>query len=147
MSSKATSEDKRKHLEFIQGVINRLSSNTFLFKGWSITILGAISTATLTTGNYSLLWIILGVVLMFWAIDAYYLMLERCYRDLYNEVAAKDAAKIDYGMKVSGVKPSAWFNAARRPVLLMFYGTVLLLAIAFIIGTNLEISLEIKIKE
>ena len=30
-----------KHLEIIQGVVNRLASNSFLIKGWSMTILSA----------------------------------------------------------------------------------------------------------
>lgn len=147
MGTTPTQEDKRKHLEFIQGVINRLSSNTFLFKGWSITIIGAIFTAALTSNQYSLLWVILGVVIMFWAIDAYYLMLERCYRDLYTKIADLDPEKIDYSMKISGVKFSSWFAAAKRPVLLMFYGTTLLVTIGFILFSNLEIFLIIKQKE
>lgn len=98
MGSKTTSDDKRSHLEFIQGVINRLSSNTFLFKGWSITIVGAVFTAMVTTRNNDLLWLILGIVLIFWAIDAYYLMLERGYRKLYSQVTKANPEKIDYGM-------------------------------------------------
>ncbi len=35
-------EDKRKHLEFIQGVINRHNSNSFMIKGWTITITAAL---------------------------------------------------------------------------------------------------------
>ena len=73
MGSKTTPDDKRSHLEFIQGVINRLSSNTFLFKGWSITIIGAVFTTMIATNNNDFLWLILGIVLMFWVIDAYYL--------------------------------------------------------------------------
>ena len=30
-----------KHLEMIQGVVNRLAYNSFLIKGWSMTILAA----------------------------------------------------------------------------------------------------------
>ena len=31
-----------KHLEFIQGVVNRLGGNSFLLKGWSMTVLAAV---------------------------------------------------------------------------------------------------------
>ena len=96
MRGETTSDDKRKHLEFIQGVINRLSSNTFLFKGWSITIIVAVFTAMVTTQNYDLVWLNLGAILIFWFIDAYYLMLEQAYRKLYDKVAEMDAEKIDY---------------------------------------------------
>ena len=148
MRGKTTAEDKRKHLEFIQGVINRLSSNTFLFKGWSITIIVAVFAAMVTTKNYALMWLSLGATLIFWFIDAYYLMLEQSYRKLYDKVAETDIEKIDYKM---GVKDyicfSAWIKAFKRPVLLMFYGVILVVTICVIIGSNFDISLIIKLKE
>lgn len=147
MSNRTTPDDKRSHLEFIQGVINRLSSNTFLFKGWSITIISAIFTAMIATGNNDLLWLILGIVLMFWAIDAYYLMLERSYRKLYKQVAETSSEKISYEMNVGQfIKLSAWFEAFRRPVLLLFYGVVLIVVTWIIISNNFDISLIIMRK-
>lgn len=148
MGSKTTPDDKRSHLELIQGVINRLSSNTFLFKGWSITIIGAVFTAMIATNNNDFLWLILGIVLMFWAIDAYYLMLERGYRKLYKQVAETSSEKIDYGMNIGQfIKFSAWLEALRRPVLLLFYGVILMIIIGIIIHNNFDINLIIKIKE
>lgn len=148
MGSKTTPDDKRSHLEFIQGVINRLSSNTFLFKGWSITIIGAVFTAMIAANNNDFLWLILGIVLMFWAIDAYYLMLERGYRKLYKQVAETSSEKIDYGMNIGQfIKFSAWLEALRRPVLLLFYGVILMIVIGIIIHNNFYINLIIKIKE
>lgn len=145
MGNKTTSDDKRSHLEFIQGVINRLSSNTFLFKGWSITIIGAVFTAMIATNNNDFLWLILGIVLMFWAIDAYYLMLERGYRKLYKQVAETSSEKIDYGMNIGQfIKFSAWLEALRRPVLLLFYGVILMIIIGIIIHNNFDINLIIK---
>lgn len=145
MGSKTTPDDKRSHLEFIQGVINRLSSNTFLFKGWSITIIGAVFTAMIATNNNDFLWLILGIVLMFWAIDAYYLMLERGYRKLYKQVAETSSEKIDYGMNIGQfIKFSAWLEALRRPVLLLFYGVILMIIIGIIIHNNFDINLIIK---
>ncbi|MCJ1966327.1 hypothetical protein LRM41_01930 [Candidatus Nanosynbacter sp. TM7-087] len=147
MRSKTTPDDKRSHLEFIQGVINRLSSNTFLFKGWSVTIIGAVFTAMITTRNNDLLWLILGIVLIFWAIDAYYLMLERGYRKLYKQVAETSSEKVDYGMNIGQfIKFSTWLEAFRRPVLLLFYGIVLIVVVGIIINNNFDISLLIKIR-
>ena len=31
-------EDFRKHLEFVQSTISRMASNSFLLKGWSVTL-------------------------------------------------------------------------------------------------------------
>lgn len=118
--------DKQKHLEFIQGVINRLSSNSFLFKGWSITVVVAVFSLFITTKNYNLLWLLLGIVIIFWSIDAYYLMLERCYRDLYSKIANLSLKEIDYNMKAPNINMSSWLATITRPVLLMFYGVFLL---------------------
>ena len=41
--------DKQKHLEMIQSVINRLSTNSFLLKGLSVTLFSAL--LALSTNN------------------------------------------------------------------------------------------------
>ena len=33
---------KEKHLEFVQSAINRMASNSFLLKAWSVTLVGAL---------------------------------------------------------------------------------------------------------
>jgi len=35
-------ENKIKHLEMIQGVINRMASNSFALKGWAVTLVSGI---------------------------------------------------------------------------------------------------------
>ena len=35
-------DEKIKHLEFIQSIISRMANNSFIIKGWSITVLTAI---------------------------------------------------------------------------------------------------------
>ena len=35
-------ENKLKHLELIQGIINRMASNSFALKGWAVTLVAGI---------------------------------------------------------------------------------------------------------
>lgn len=35
-------ENKLKHLEMIQGIINRMASNSFALKGWAVTLVAGI---------------------------------------------------------------------------------------------------------
>ena len=35
-------ENKRKHLELVQGIINRMSSNSFMLKGWAVSLVAGI---------------------------------------------------------------------------------------------------------
>ena len=99
-------ENKRKHLEMIQGVISRMGGNLFYLRGWSITLtagLLAIFTSQKKLENLRLFPLfILGVVTgMFWIYDGYFLALERKYRCLYNEVSRKKPEDVDFSMDVS----------------------------------------------
>lgn len=80
-------EDKRKHLEFIQGIINRHNSNSFLIKGWAITISAALYALAGTINEPFIVLLALVPICMFWGLDAFYLSNERCFVDLYNSVA------------------------------------------------------------
>ncbi len=138
-------EDKRKHLEFIQGVINRMASNSFLFKGWSITIIAGISAFAAKDSNSALMIVPIVSTLLFWGVDAYYLMLERAFRDLYNTVASKPASRIDYSMKPEGISASTWLKVLLgRPVLILFYSTVLVMLILLAFAIN-NYSLEVRL--
>ena len=133
-----TPDDKRKHLEFLQGVINRMASNSFLFKGWSITIIAGISAFAAKDSNPALMTIPIVSTLLFWAVDAYYLMLERAFRNHYKIVAKQDPSKIDFNMKPASndIKPTMWISTMKRPVLIMFYGVVLIMLLVLVFILN-----------
>lgn len=67
-------EARIEHLKMIQTNISRMASNSFIVKGWSVTSIGAIYAFWLTSKNNYLLWLILGVTILFWFHDAYYLI-------------------------------------------------------------------------
>ena len=77
-------DSKLKHLEFIQGVVNRLSTNSFLLKGWSVVLVAAL--LALSAKDRNILFILLAYLptLVFWGLDGYFLWQERLYRALYN---------------------------------------------------------------
>jgi hypothetical protein len=123
-------EAKLKHLEFIQGAIARMSTSSFLFKGWAITIAAGLSAfaATSTTGvlRVALIGAILSSVL-FWGLDGYYLWIERRYVVLYNRVAAQRPCEIDFSMQTDKSNPvSEWFKICFRPHLWVFYGAIII---------------------
>ena len=47
-------DTEQKHLELIQGVITRLAQNSFLLKGWSVTLVAAILTLASKNPNFYL---------------------------------------------------------------------------------------------
>jgi hypothetical protein len=72
-----------KELEIIQGIINRMAYNSFIIKGWTITLV--VATLLLKGDKYNT-FIAFIPIIVFWFLDAYFLRLERLYRRLYNWV-------------------------------------------------------------
>ena len=119
-------ERKLKHLEFIQAAISRMATNSFLFKGWAITIAAAISAFATIETKAVLLVIALISTIMFWALDGYYLWLERGFARLHNEVSLKSEEEIDFSMQVDKTEAFwRWLETCRRPHLWIFYGTII----------------------
>lgn len=96
-----SSEKKIKHLEFIQVVINRLAQNSFMLKGWTVTLLAAIFVFANKSDNMdkAYLWIALVPILFFWSLDGYFLQQERLFRHLYNYVRSLQEEDIDFSMR------------------------------------------------
>lgn len=80
-------DTKTKHLEFIQNVITRMNSNSFLLKGWSVTIVSAMLAIYSSTKKIDLFIIGVFPVFVFWLLDTFYLTQERKFRGLYNDIA------------------------------------------------------------
>ena len=73
------------HFKIIQNTINRLASNSFLIKAWTITLIGSISILTFSILNTIIFTVLIGIVIVFWILDSYYLKMERLYRELYQD--------------------------------------------------------------
>lgn len=81
------SDEKLKHLEFIQNVITRMNTNSFQIKGWAVTIVSALLAVYAATKNNHFVLVGIFPTMIFWFLDAYYLNQERKFRGLYNDVA------------------------------------------------------------
>ena len=84
------SDDVRQHLSFIQGVITRMNSNSFSMKGWMVAIVSALCAvyASNSSADAAYIYIIAAIIadILFCFLDAYYLKMEKEYRNLYNRV-------------------------------------------------------------
>lgn len=72
------------HLGIIQGVIQRMSSNSTSCKAWCITIVSAILVIIADKGKSNLAALAILPTLLFATLDAYYLALEKGFRNSYN---------------------------------------------------------------
>lgn len=94
---------KIKHLEMVQAVIARQSSNSFLVKGWCVTLVAAFFALGTGTGKESYVLLSYLPLLMFWLLDGFYLWQERLFRQLYEEVRHKDAEEVDFSMDTTAM--------------------------------------------
>lgn len=82
---KTATESKLKHLEMIQAVITRMANNSFLIKGWCLTLVsGLLALAGGKDGNTKLVFITYLPVFMFWYLDGFFLQQERLFRKIYD---------------------------------------------------------------
>ena len=95
-------QDKISHLQMIQSIIDRMSKNSFSLKGWSVGVMVAIYAFAGQNYNKAVI-VTLIPLIIFWILDSYYLMLERKYRRLYDEVRNKSNDKIDFDMNSNNV--------------------------------------------
>ncbi len=130
-------ERKLKHLELVQGVINRLSTNSFLLKGWSVTLVSALFALSASSSNvrFAILAFIPSIV--FWGLDGYFLAVERTYRKHYDQIRQKEPDKIDFSMDTSYLQhgKKEWTMAVFSKTLIPFYGglaSVILLVMFFL---------------
>lgn len=127
-------EAKLKHLEFIQTVINRMANNSFLLKGWAITVVGALLAFSFKELDCRFVLISFLILTLFWLLDGYYLDQEKRFRELYERTAKKSENEIDFLMKTKACNDGGnWFSCATSGTLVAFYGGLLAVHIIILI--------------
>lgn len=130
-----------KHLEMIQGVINRMASNSFLLKGWAVTLVSGIFALSSKDADKLYFLIAYIPILVFWGLDAYYLLQERLYRKLYHKICLLQEQSVNFSMDVSvpefrNEKHSFWACVFSKTEI-GFYLPLAFLSAGIIIITNI----------
>lgn len=126
-------EEKLKHLEMIQGVINRLASNSFRIKGWSVVLVTALLALASGDGSFEMVFVSCVPVLVFWGLDGYYVSRERLFRALYDCVRCGSAT--DFSMDIKRLKKPGclgardWCLAVRSATIWPFYVTLVVASV------------------
>lgn len=131
-------EAKFKHLDFIQGVVNRMGANSFQVKAWTVTLVSALfalASSKDAEAKQELLLVAFLPVILFWILDGYFLWQERLFRAVYKEVAAKNEEEIDFVMNpmtyVGG--RNTWMSSIFSKTLNIFYGALVGLMVAVMV--------------
>lgn len=114
------------HLSIMQNVIQRMAANSSSCKAWCITLVSAILVIVADKGKPDYAWIAILPAVIFSALDAYYLALEKGFRNSYNEFISKlhrDVLtdKDLYSVMPSGGMSSRLFESFKSPSVWGFY--------------------------
>jgi hypothetical protein len=137
-------DKKIKHLEFIQNVVTRMNTNSFLIKGWAITLVSALFALAAKDANMNFVLVSYVVIPVFWILDGFFIATERRYHYLYEDVTKKDENEIDFDMDASKYdkkdiennRDGRWSAGILSKTLCPFYGIsiVITLIIMFLIS-------------
>lgn len=117
-------DNKIKHLEFIQNVITRMNSNSFLIKGWTITLVSALFALAAKDANINYVLISYISIPVFWVLDGFYISKERQFRDLYKDTCNTNENSINFSMNISQYCKGdrTWIAGIFSTTLNLFYG-------------------------
>ena len=121
-----------KEVDIIQTIIKRMANNSFLVKGWMITI--AVVTLLLKNTN-DVSWLAWVPLILFWGLDAYFLRQERMYRNLYKWVVKNrltdDTNLLDMDVKRFENDVDSFLKTMLSKTLLGLYGGIFIFLIIY----------------
>ena len=99
-------EKKMKHLEMIEGIIERMGNNSFQLKGWAVTLVSVIGALSAQGSDKRFFLLSFLPLIAFWLLDSYYLQMERKYKVLYMNISDKTEDRIDFDMDTRSISCS-----------------------------------------
>jgi len=128
--------ERIEHLKMIQGAIARMAQNSFLLKGWSVTLVTALVAVALSVTGKRYAVLAIYPALAFWGLDAFYLRQERLFRRLHDAVlAAPERRPPIFSLDtepVAATVPSWWSTLISRTVLPV-HGSILLVIVLVVL--------------
>lgn len=133
-------ESRIKYLEMVQTVINRMASNSFALKGWAVTLIAGIFVLAGKDTDKMYFLVAYFPIVVFWALDSYYLRQERLYRALYNKIRCLPVDKNDFSMSASkkefGDETNSFWSCFLSITELWFYFPLAIVSTGIIILTH-----------
>ena len=119
--------EKLEHLKMIQAIIARMAQNSFLLKGWAVTLLAGLFALAAADSNPAIVLVAFVPIIGFWFLDTFYLRQERLFRALYDQVRTGNDSS-DYSMDTSQVAGNiaSWSKIGFSITIGTFYGIAIL---------------------
>jgi len=119
--------DHHKHMDYVQAVINRLAGNSFLMKGWALTVSSALLGLGVSGGNSLLALVAALPAWAFWVQDTYFLRQERAFRAMFDDIAEKRITGFEI-RPAKYAKLQSW-RVAWSVSLVWFYGSIIVVSV------------------
>ena len=122
-----------KEVEILQDIIKRMAFNSFLIKGWTVTL---VVVSLLVKSGQQHMHLAFIPLLVFWFLDAYFLWQERMYRKLYEWVIAHRLQTSEHLLDLNAYRFRSEVQSIPRIMvsitLFWFYATLAVLVAAFL---------------
>jgi len=89
------------HLGFVQTIISRMATNSFLLKGWSVTLVAAIFALSSKDSDKRYVIIAYLPIIVFWIYDAFFFQKEKLYRKLYKKISVGEVNSDEFTLDLS----------------------------------------------
>lgn len=131
-------EKLHKEIDLIQDCIKRMANNSFLLKGWAISLIGIIVALADKEINKIFLGVVtLIIAIIFWILDAYFLRIERMYRKMYDwvineRIAGRESCLYNLNPYRFEKDVGNLLKVMFSYTLALFYGLMLLIIVLFL---------------
>lgn len=143
-----------KEIDLIQNCINRMAQNSFVVKGWLITLVTVVLALLPDKINIDILCaVVMTATITFWYLDAFFLKMEKLYRWKYEWVICNRMISDEYKYDLNPHNKKMWLNSnnekdVKSPsiirimftkTLIPLYGFILVLAALILLNAHCEI--------
>lgn len=139
---KPTTQEIHKEIDLLQSCISRMAQNSFLIKGWTVTLFAVLLGLLPERVNPRLFGVVmLGITAMFWFLDGFFVKTERNYRALYSGVLAQrpqGSRELLYELNLEkfnskGLEMTSIWKAVFSKTLIPFYAVPAIVSVIFIV--------------
>ena len=117
-----------KEIDLIQGCITQMAQNSFIVKGWVITLIAAFcAISSLSTNTWKILFSFGALsIILFWYLDAFFLKTEKLYRYKYEWVIKNRLSKDAHSFDLNPYNKNMWVTGREEPsvISMMFSKTL-----------------------
>ena len=128
-----------KEIDLIQGCINRMAQNSFMLKGWALTIFAGVTAFTKGENFSDPITLVCTTIIpfvCFWIRDTFFLRTKKKYRKMYEDMLTKrkiNNTEGQYELNPKTIKVDCFLKVMFSITMVFFYGIPLLASIVLLV--------------